>query len=52
MEIVATMDDLKSVWSNYKHLQTNADFTAMKDKRKGELTANELEVNQPETVKN
>lgn len=50
MEVVATMDDLKSVWSNYKHLQTNSDFTAMKDKRKGELTAFEIDVNQPETV--
>jgi hypothetical protein len=38
MEIVATIDELKSVWSKYKNLQTNAEFLAMKDKRKAELT--------------
>lgn len=37
MEIVATMDDLKVIWSKYKSLQTNKDFVKMKDKRKKEL---------------
>ena len=38
MTIVATMDDLRTVWSKYKNLQTNVDFVAVKDKRKEELT--------------
>lgn len=38
MEIVASIDELKTVWSKYKNLQTDKDFTAMKDKRKAELT--------------
>lgn len=38
MEIVATIDELKSVWFKYKNLQTNAEFLSMKDKRKEELT--------------
>lgn len=38
MEIVQTIDDLKIVWSKYKSLQTDADFVAIKDKRKDELT--------------
>ena len=38
MEIVASIDELKTVWSKYKSLQTNKEFTAMKDKRKEELT--------------
>ena len=48
MEIVATMEDLKSVWSKYKSLQTNNDFVAMKDKRKKEIEklTKESEVNQ------
>jgi hypothetical protein len=37
MEIVATMDDLKTIWSKYKSLQTNKDFVSMKDKRKKEI---------------
>lgn len=37
MEIVATIEELKNVWSKYKSLQTNNDFVAMKDKRKNEL---------------
>ena len=36
--IVATTEDLKTVWSKYKNLQTNVDFVAAKDKRKEELT--------------
>ena len=36
--IVATAEDLKTVWSKYKNLQTNVDFVAAKDKRKEELT--------------
>lgn len=38
MEVTANIDDLKSVWSKYKHLQANAEFVAAKDKRKTELT--------------
>ena len=38
MEIVATREDLKTVWSKYKSLQTDKTFIASKDKRKEELT--------------
>lgn len=38
MEIVATIDELKNIWSKYKSLQTNADFIKSKDTRKEELT--------------
>jgi len=38
MIIVATMEDLKTVWSKYKNLQTNVLFIEAKDKRKEELT--------------
>ncbi len=38
MEIVATIEELKTVWSKYKNLQTDALFIAAKDKRKEELT--------------
>lgn len=38
MEVTANIEDLKSVWSKYKHLQSNAEFVAAKDKRKTELT--------------
>lgn len=38
MEVTANIEDLKSVWSKYKHLQANAEFVAAKDKRKTELT--------------
>lgn len=41
MELVSTIDDLKTIWTKYKTLQTNADFIAIKDKRKAELTTNE-----------
>lgn len=41
MEIVATIDELKSVWSKYKNLQTNKEFINIKDKRKEELTPKE-----------
>jgi hypothetical protein len=34
MELVATIDELKVIWSKYKNLQTNNDFVKMKDKRK------------------
>lgn len=37
MEVTANIDDLKAVWSKYKHLQVNAEFVAAKDKRKTEL---------------
>ena len=43
MEIVATIDELKNVWSKYKSLQTNVDFVSMKDKRKNELDNVEVE---------
>lgn len=38
MTIVATMEDLKTVWSKYKNLQTDKTFIVSKDKRKEELT--------------
>lgn len=38
MEIVASLEELKTVWSKYKSLQTDVDFITMKDKRKSELT--------------
>lgn len=37
MELVATIDELKSVWSKYKSLQTDKKFIEIKDKRKKEL---------------
>lgn len=37
MQSVETVDDLKTVWSKYKPLQTDADFVAIKNKRKNEL---------------
>lgn len=47
MEIVVTMEDLKTVWSKYKTLQTNKEFVAMKDKRKSEIEKIlEIEVNE------
>ena len=39
MTIVATIDDMKVVWSKYKGLQTDAKFVKVKDKRKKELEA-------------
>jgi len=41
MEIVASLEELKTVWSKYKSLQTDIDFIAMKDKRKTQLTPKE-----------
>jgi hypothetical protein len=38
MEVVSTIEELKTVWSKYNSLQTNKDFIKMKDKRKNELT--------------
>lgn len=38
MEIVASIDELKAVWSRYKSLQTEPKFLEMKDKRKNELS--------------
>jgi hypothetical protein len=38
MTIVSTMEDLKTVWSRYKLLQTDKAFIEAKDKRKEELT--------------
>lgn len=37
MEIVQTIEQLKEIWSKYKSLQTDVDFTTIKDKRKNEL---------------
>ena len=39
--ISINIEDLKTIWSKYKSLQTNIDFIAIKDKRKNELTTNE-----------
>lgn len=39
MEVVATIDDLKTVWTRYKSLQTDKKFSEIKDKRKKELEA-------------
>jgi len=38
MEAVTNIEELKSVWTKYKSLQTDALFIAAKDKRKEELT--------------
>ena len=38
MELVATLEEMKVVWSKYKSLQTNPEFVKTKDKRKEELT--------------
>jgi len=38
MELVATLDEMKVVWSKYKSLQTNPEFVKIKDTRKEELT--------------
>lgn len=38
MKLVATLDEMKVIWSKYKSLQTNSKFVAVKDKRKEELT--------------
>lgn len=42
MELVATIEELKIIWSKYKSLQTDKDFVKMKDKRKLEI---ETEIN-------
>lgn len=38
MEIVSTIEELKTVWTKYKGLQTNLEFIKMKDQRKELLT--------------
>lgn len=38
MEIVASIDELKNVWTRYKSLQTEPKFIEIKDKRKNELS--------------
>ncbi len=43
MELVATIDELKTVWSKYKRLQTNESFISTKDLRKKLLTNTENE---------
>lgn len=42
METVATIEELKSVWTKYKSLQTDTLFIAAKDKRKEELTPKDV----------
>lgn len=37
MNLVATIDELKVIWSKYKNLQVNKEFIESKDKRKSEL---------------
>jgi hypothetical protein len=37
MGLVATIEDLKLIWSKYKSLQTNEDFVKVKDERKEEI---------------
>ena len=37
MEIVATIDELKVIWSKYKEFQLNSEFVSTKNKRKEEL---------------
>lgn len=43
MKLVATLDEMKVIWSKYKSLQTNPEFVAVKDKRKEELTPKKQE---------
>ena len=38
MEIVANIEDLKTIWSKYKHLQINPEFLKSKDEKKEFLT--------------
>lgn len=38
MEVVQSIDELKTVWSKYKSLQKDEDFVTAKDNRKDELT--------------
>ncbi|MGL5235225.1 MAG: AAA family ATPase [Empedobacter falsenii] len=38
MEAVSSIEQLKEIWSKYKGLQTDAEFSAMKDQRKEALT--------------
>lgn len=38
MEVVASLEDLKTVWSKYKSMQKDPDFVASKDERKEALT--------------
>jgi len=41
MELVATLEEMKVVWSKYKSLQTNPEFVKIKDTRKDQLTPKE-----------
>lgn len=41
MELVATLEEMKVVWSKYKSLQTNPEFVKVKDTRKDQLTLKE-----------
>jgi hypothetical protein len=50
MELVATIDELKIIWSKYKNLQTNKEFVAMKDKRKKAIEVeNEKQKQEPQS---
>jgi len=48
MTIVATMEDLKTVWSKYKNLQPDKTFISAKDKRKEELTPKNVFIQEPD----
>lgn len=48
MSLVATIEELKTVWSKYKNLQTDALFIAAKDKRKEELTPKHQTIQEPD----
>jgi len=41
MELVATLEEMKVVWSKYKSLQTNPEFVKIKDTGKDQLTLKE-----------
>lgn len=43
MKLVATLDEMKVIWSKYKSVQTNSEFVSVKDKRKEELTPKKQE---------
>jgi len=48
MELVQSIDELKVIWSKYKSLQTDAEFVAVKDKRKENIN----QLNQSQNVTN
>lgn len=51
MEIVATIEDLKTIWSKYKSLQKNPEFVKIKDERKLKIEeTNNQQAEQPTTA--